>query len=88
MPFAAEGRCGKPPFSVASEPLISETQSEVAFVAASVCAALGIVGNALTFAVILLNPSIRRHPTTPFLFSLASTDLIMSTLCLPLMAVR
>ena len=59
MPFSAEGRCGKPPFSVASEPLISETQSEVAFVAASVCAALGIVGNLVTFAVLTCNPSIR-----------------------------
>ncbi len=88
MPFAAEGRCPKPPFSVASEPLFGETESQVAFVSACICAALGTLGNSLTFAVLIFNPSIRRHPTTPFLFSLAFSDLIMSTLTLPLMAMR
>ena len=80
--------CGKPPYSIASQPLIDETSSQVAFYCACVCAALGIAGNILTTVVLLGHPSLRRHSTTPFLASLAASDLIFSGFNLPLLAVR
>jgi len=88
MPFRAGGRCGKPPYAIGSQPLFSEDVSEVAFGLAVTCSILGIVGNLLTFAVLTANRSIRRHPSTPFLYSLAASDLIMSVFCLPLLASR
>ncbi len=59
MPFSAEGKCGKPPYSVASEPLIDEATSEAAFICAVICAVLGTIGNILAGAVLLGNGGIR-----------------------------
>ena len=79
-------RCGKPPFT--DEPYIDEAASEAAFVCAIICSVLGVLGNGSTLAVLFGDAPIRRHPTTPFLASLAFSDLIFSAFNLPLLAVR
>jgi hypothetical protein len=55
---------------------------------AVICAVLGVVGNLLTMVVLLTSPMLRRHSTTPFLLSLAASDLIFCGFNLPLTAVR
>ena len=79
-------RCGKPPFT--DEPYIDEAASMAAFVAAIICAVLGFAGNSASLAVLIGDPAIRRHSTTPFLASLAVSDLIFCGFNLPLLAVR
>ena len=80
--------CDKPPYSIAGKPLIDEVSSQVAAWSAVVCSVAGIVGNTVTLAVLLSSKSIRKHSTTPFLVSLAFSDLIFSSFNLPLLAVR
>jgi hypothetical protein len=81
---------GRPPFAGGggAGPLIDETSSAVAVWFASICAVLGVFGNALTVTALFGHPGLRRHPTTPFLLSLAFSDLVYSGFNLPLLAAR
>jgi hypothetical protein len=67
---------------------IDETSSQVAAWAAVPCSFLGVIGNCLTVYVLLKKKSLRQHSTTPFLLSLALSDLLFSAIFLPLSAVR
>ena len=49
---------------------------------------LGMVLNGVTIAALLNHTPIRRHVTTPFVISLAFSDLLFSVTVLPVMAVR
>lgn len=80
--------CGKPPHSVAGQPLYDEVSSNFAAWSAVICCVFGIVGNSTTLFVLLKSRTIRRHATTPFLVSLAFSDLIFSSFNLPLLAHR
>ena len=88
MMYIPERCAGKVPFEVANEPYIDEAASMAAFVAAVICAVLGFIGNLATLAVLLGDSGIRRHACTPFLASLALSDLIFCGFNLPLLAVR
>ena len=68
--------------------IIDEGNSEIAAWAAIICAVLGGVGNILTIFVLLKKRDLRIHSTTPFLLSLALSDLIFCVFNLPLTAVR
>ena len=48
-------RCGKPPYSIAGQPLIDEASSYAAFVCAAACAGLGVVSNVVGAAVLVSN---------------------------------
>lgn len=80
--------CGKPPFSIGSKPYIDEASSEAAFICAIICSILGLIGNLGTSFVLIGDKTIRNHPTTPFLLSLAVSDFIFSGFNLPVIAVR
>eukprot|EP00094_Tigriopus_californicus_P002825 TCALIF_02724-PA protein Name:"Similar to Tre1 Protein trapped in endoderm-1 (Drosophila melanogaster)" AED:0.18 eAED:0.19 QI:0/0.12/0/0.77/1/1/9/0/1136 len=69
-------------------PLYDEVSSQFAAWSAAICCVFGIVGNATTLFVLMKTRSLRRHPTTPFLVSLAFSDLIFSIFNLPLLAHR
>ena len=58
------------------------------FRGAIVCAVLGVAGNSLTAIVLLASKTMRRHSTTPFLLSMAISDLIFCGFNLPLTAIR
>jgi hypothetical protein len=49
----------KPSYEIASQPYIDPTSSSIAVWGASICAVLGIVGNALTVLVLVGHPSLR-----------------------------
>ena len=56
--------------------------------AATLISLLGMVFNVVTIAALLNHTPIRRHVTTPFVISLAFSDLLFSITVLPVMAVR
>ena len=68
--------------------IIDEANSEIAAWAAILCALLGGVGNVLTIFVLLRKRDLRIHSTTPFILSLAFSDLLFCLVNLPLTAVR
>ena len=55
---------------------------------AIICAVLGVAGNTVTIFVLMSTRAMRQHSTTPFLMSMAASDLIFCGFNLPLMAVR
>ena len=71
-----------------TEVIIDEQNSQIAAWSAVICSVLGCFGNILTIIVLLRKTSLRRHSTTPFLLSLALSDLLFCVFNLPLMAVR
>ena len=73
---------------VCGQKLFDEDISNVAAWAAVICSVLGCVGNSLTILVMLCKPTLRKHSTTPFLLSLAFSDLCFSAFNLPLTAAR
>ena len=78
----------RPTFDEKTEKLFDEDISNVAAWAAVICSILGCVGNSLTILVLLCKPTLRKHSTTPFLLSLAFSDLCFSAFNLPLTAAR
>ncbi len=68
--------------------LIIFTQTRQLFRSAIACAALGVLGNTMTVIVLLATAHMRKHSTTPFLLSLALSDLIFCGFNLPLTAIR
>ena len=78
----------RPTFDEKTEKLFDEDISNVAAWAAVICSILGCVGNSLTILVLLCKPTLRKHSTTPFLLSLAFSDLGFSAFNLPLTAAR
>ncbi len=68
--------------------LIFFTQTRQLFRSAIACAALGVLGNTMTVIVLLATAHMRKHSTTPFLLSLALSDLIFCGFNLPLTAIR
>ena len=71
-----------------TEKIFNENMSNVAACAAVICSILGCIGNSLTILVLLWKPTLRNHSTTPFLISLAFSDLCLSAFNLPLTAMR
>ena len=55
MSGAIDTRCGKPPYSIAGQPLIDESSSYAAFVCATICAVVGVAANVVGAAVLLSN---------------------------------
>jgi hypothetical protein len=82
------GNSSRPDYDDLTKVIIDETSSQVAAWAAVLCSVLGVIGNCLTVYVLLKKKSLRQHSTTPFLLSLALSDLLFSAFNLPLMAVR
>ena len=70
------------------ELIFSEDISKIAAWAAIICSVLGCVGNLFTILVLLCKASFRIHSTTPFLLSLALSDLLFSSINLPVTAAR
>ncbi len=79
---------GKPTYEEGTKIIFDDLSCEVAAWGAIICAILGTLGNVLTITVLLTKKSLRGHTTTPFLLSLAFSDLLFCTFCLPLTAVR
>ena len=78
----------RPDYEDATKLIIGEFNSTIAAWAAVACSILGTIGNSLTVWVLLRKPQLRRHVTTPFLLSLAVSDLVFCTFNLPITAVR
>ena len=49
---------------------------------------LGLLSNLITICALLLHAPIRNHVTTPFVISLAFSDLLFSSTILPLLAIK
>lgn len=86
--FRSLGRSSKPSYDDLTLVIIDKTNSNIAAWAAVICGLFGCIGNLLTIIVLLKKASLRLHSTTPFLLSLALSDLLFSAFNLPLMAVR
>ena len=86
--FSSRYSNSRPDFGDLTEKLFDEDISNVAAWAAVICSVLGCVGNSLTILVLLCKPTLRKHSTTPFLLSLAFSDLCFSAFNLPLTAAR
>ncbi|CAB4059357.1 unnamed protein product [Lepeophtheirus salmonis] len=78
----------RPPYTIGANPYIGPTESIVASWAAGICAVLGLFGNILSVVVFTSNDKLKKHSTTPFLLSLAISDLIFSGFNLPLLSLR
>ena len=78
----------RPDYDDLTEIIFDEKMSNVAAYAALTCSILGCIGNLLTVMVLLWKPTLRTHSTTPFLISLAFSDLCFSSFNLPLTAMR
>ena len=55
---------------------------------ATLCSIMGATFNLITIMALLNDLSMRKHITTPFVISLATSDLLFSIIILPLMAAR
>eukprot|EP00095_Tigriopus_kingsejongensis_P001767 maker-scaffold339_size202159-snap-gene-0.10 protein:Tk01767 transcript:maker-scaffold339_size202159-snap-gene-0.10-mRNA-1 annotation:"hypothetical protein AND_002409" len=66
----------------------SQYHSNVAGTVAIGCAILGVIGNLTTLIVFRLNPKLRSIRATPYILSLAVSDLCFSVINLPLTSLR
>ena len=66
----------------------SEAESIVAGLGATFQSIAGSTLNLLIILALLRKPSLRKEHLTPFILSLAATDLIYSTVTLPIIAAR
>ena len=73
---------------VSSDPIIDPISSGFGMSGAVLCSILGTLVNGLTLMVILFQPAVKYHSTSPLLFFQAVGDLIFSSLYLPMVAVR
>ena len=80
--------CLEPVLNGSTGWVFSQAESVFAGVAATLQATLGAVLNLLVIAVFLRTRSFRKEYLTPFILSLAATDLIYSSITLPIIAVR
>ena len=78
---------GRPSSDEGTRLLFSEATSAAGAVAAIVICVLGSLSNVVTILALVLS-SLRSHPTTLFVLSLAISDLIYSVYNMPLMAHR
>ncbi len=78
---------------------VNDTGTEIEFVfssgdailagcSATTFAILGLVFNIVTILAVINHKPVRVHVTTPFVISLAFSDLLFSSVILPLMAIR
>lgn len=82
--------CFKPVGSNVSDHgwVYSDGESIFMGVFSTIQAVFGVILNVLVFYIFLRNPSFRKEYLTPFVLSLASTDLIYSSITLPIIATR
>ena len=80
--------CFEPVINGSTGWVFSQAESVFAGVTATLQATLGVVLNLLVIAVFLRTRSFRKEYLTPFILSLAATDLIYSSVTLPIIAVR
>ena len=80
--------CLEPVLNGSTGWVFSQAESVFAGVTATLQATLGAVLNLLVIAVFLRTRSFRKEYLTPFILSLAATDLIYSSITLPIIAVR
>jgi hypothetical protein len=80
--------CLKPVLENNTDWVYSEGESIFAGVCATLQAIAGVVLNVLVFAVFLGNAAFRKEYLTPFILSLATTDLLYSLFTLPIIAAR
>ena len=66
----------------------SDGESIFMGVSSSIQAIFGVILNVLVFYIFLKTPSFRKEYLTPFVLSLATTDLIYSSITLPIIALR
>ena len=71
-----------------SEWVYSEGESIFMGVFSSLQAIFGVALNLLVFCIFLMTPKFRKEYLTPFVLSLATTDLIYSLITLPTIATR
>lgn len=82
------GDTSRPNYEEGLQPIIDVDSSMVAAWAAIICSVLGVFGNIMTVTVFMLKRTLRLHSTTPFIMSLALSDLWFCAYNLPLTAVR
>ena len=70
------------------EPTIGPISSGFGMSGAVICSILGTLLNGLALMVILFQPAVKDHSTSPLLFFQAVGDLIFSSLYLPMVAFR
>ena len=66
----------------------SDGESLFMGISSTLQAFFGVILNVLVFCVFLRTPSFKKEYLTPFVLSLASTDLIYSSITLPIIATR
>ena len=66
----------------------SDGESIFMGVSSTLQAIFGVILNVLVFCIFLRTPLFRKEYLTPFVLSLASTDLIYSSITLPIIATR
>ena len=86
--LADNGFCLKPVLENKTDWVYSQEESIFAGFCATLQAIAGIILNLLVFAVFLRNPAFRKEYLTPFILSLATTDLVYSLVTLPIIAAR
>lgn len=77
----------RPDSDTGTQLLFSETTSIIGAVSAILCSFLGTFSNLFTI-IVLGSSSLRSHPTTFFVLSLAASDLMFSLFNLPILAHR
>ena len=68
--------------------VFSEIEAYITGSGATLLSFLGLTFNLITICALLLHVPVRNHVTTPFVISLACSDLLFSTTILPLQAIK
>ena len=84
----ANGSCFKDALGNGTDWVYDPAESIIAFLGATLQSIAGIVLNLLVVIALLRTPNLRKEYMTPFILSLAATDLIYSAFTLPIIAAR
>ena len=68
--------------------VFNDILTNIAGSSAALLSFLGLLFNFVTVCALLLHSPIRHHVTTPFVISLAMSDLLFSAAILPLLAIK
>ena len=68
--------------------VFNDILTNIAGSSAALLSFLGTTSNFVTICALLLHSPIRNHCTTPFIISLAMSDLLFSAVILPLLSVK
>ena len=84
----AGGNCSGVDFAFSAGDAAGEGDAAAGGALASICCFLGALLNVCAVAGLLHFPKTRAHVTTPFVVSLAASDLCFSTVALPMLAIK